>query len=189
MRDKNRILAIDPGTREMGVAVLESGKLLYSAVEIFRKLRSPQEQLRQGRAAVTRLIRDFRPTVLAVEKTFIGKNRNAALLNVLADEVCALGRRKGLAVARFAPNTVKKIVSGYGWATKEEVAQAVAAKFPELKAYLPPDRNWKRRRQLNMFDAVALGIACLSSRPTNLRARGFCLKPFGAGAYPPEIAP
>ena len=144
----------------MGVAVLENGGLLYSAVEIFRKLPSHEERLKQGRAAVARLIHDFRPSVLAVEKTFIGKSRNAALLNVFADEIAALGRRRGIAVRAFAPNTVKKVVAGHGWARKEEVAQAVARKFPKLKAYLPPDRNWKRRRQLNMFDAVALAITC-----------------------------
>lgn len=160
MRKKTRILAIDPGTREMGVAVLENGNLLYHGVETLRKLPSPQDRLRQGRATAARLIQDFRPTVLALEKTFIGRNKNAALLNVLADEICALGRRKGLSVVGFAPNTVKKIVTGYGWARKEEVARTVARQFPKLRAYLPPDRNWKRRHQLNMFDAVALALAC-----------------------------
>ena len=154
----------------MGVAVLENGGLLYSAVEIFQKLPSREERLKQGRAAVARLIHDFRPSVLAVEKTFIGKNRNAALLNIFADEIAALGRRQGVAVRAFAPNTVKKIVAGHGWARKEEVAQAVARKFPKLKAYLPPDRNWKRQRQLNMFDAVALAIAC-SAAEGDPRAR------------------
>lgn len=160
MPKKHRILGIDPGTREMGVAVIERGNLLYSAVEIFRKLPSREERLKQGRAAVTRLIGDFRPSVLAVEKTFTGKNRDAALLSVLAHEIAALGRRRGIAVRAFAPNTVKKIVAGNGWATKEEVARAVAVEFPKLRAYLPPDRNWKRRHHLNMFDAVALAIAC-----------------------------
>lgn len=143
----------------MGVAVLENGNLLYHGVETLRKLPSPQARLRQGRMAVARFIRDFQPIVLAIEKTFIAKNRNTALLNVLADEISALGRHKGITVAGFAPNTVKKIVSGYGWATKVEVARAVAARYPELKAYLPPDRKWKQRRHHNMFDAVALGVA------------------------------
>ena len=147
----------------MGVAVLENGSLLYHGVETFRKLPSPQDRLKQGRAAVARLIRDFRPAVLVVEKTFIGKNRNAALLNVLGDEIAALGRRHGIAVVSLAPNTVKKAVAGYGWATKAEVANAIAARYPELKAYLPPGRKWKQQRHYNMFDAVALGVACLNA--------------------------
>jgi len=169
MPKKNRILAIDPGTREMGVAVLENGHLLYHGVETFRKLRTPEEQLRQGRAAVARLIRDSRPAVLVVEKTFVGKNRNAALLNVLGDEIGALGRRHGITVVSLAPNTVKKAVAGYGWATKAEVARAIAARYPKLKAYLPPGRKWKQQRHYNMFDAVALGVAFQKAARTHRR--------------------
>jgi len=174
MTKKNRILAIDPGTREMGVAVLENGNLVYHGVETFRKLPSPQGRLRQGRAAVARLIRDFRPAVLVVEKTFIGKNRNAALLNVLGDEIEALGRRHGITVVSLAPNTVKKAVAGYGWATKAEVAKAIAARYPKLKAYLPPGRKWKQQQHYNMFDAVAMGVACLSATRTRRRHNSPC---------------
>ena len=173
MRKTHRILAIDPGSREMGVAVLENGSLLYHGVETFRKLRSPHDRLRQGRAAVRRLIRDFRPAVLVIEKTFIGRNHSAALLNVLGDEIAALGRRHGITVASLAPNTVKKMVAGNGWASKAEVAKAIAARFPELKAYLPPGRKWKLRRHYNMFDAVALGPACLSTRNVHRPRHGF----------------
>lgn len=167
MTKTKRILAIDPGTREMGVAVLENGRLIYHNVETFRKLPSPQEQLRQIRAAVGRLIRDFRPSVLVVEKTFIGRNRNAALLNVLGDEIAALGRHHRIPVFSLAPNTVKKTVAGYGWATKAEVAKAIAARYPKLKAHLPPERKWKLRRHYNMFDAVALGIAFWNATGTH----------------------
>lgn len=164
MPEKHRILAIDPGTREMGVAVLEKGALVYHGVLAFPKLPSPQARLKQARDAVAQLIRDFRPTVLAVEKTFIGRNRSAALLNVLTDEIVSLAKRKEIAVVSLAPNVVKKAAAGDGWATKEDVASAVAARFPELRAYLAPDRKWKRDRQLNMIDAVALAIACCDER-------------------------
>jgi len=174
MIKKNRILAIDPGTCEMGVAVLENGNLVYHGVETFRKLRTPEEQLRQGRAAVARLIRDFRPTVLVVEKTFVSKSRNAALLNVLGDEIGALGRHHGITVVSLAPNTAKKAVAGYGWATKAEVAKAIAVRYPKLKAYLPPGRKWKQRRHYNMFDAVALGVACLSAHRSHQHDNSSC---------------
>jgi crossover junction endodeoxyribonuclease RuvC len=168
-KSKQRILAIDPGTREMGVAVLENGNLLYHSVETCPKRAAPEERLRQGRAAVARFIRDFRPKVLAVEKSFVGRNRNAAILNVLAGEIASLGRRNGIAVMSLAPNTVKKAIVGYGWATKAQVARAVAARFPRLKAYLPPMRKWKQQRQLNMFDAVAIGLT--ASRTMNVKGR------------------
>jgi crossover junction endodeoxyribonuclease RuvC len=158
LRSSTRILAIDPGTREMGMAVLEGGKLLYHGVSVIRPPRSPQETLRRGMVTVSGFIEDFRPEVLVIEQTFVGRNRNTALLNIFADEIKALAKRHGLHVLSFAPSAVKKAICGYGWATKAEVAKAVVARYPELKAYLFKDRKWKERFHANMFDAVALGM-------------------------------
>ena len=171
MSKRNRILPIDPGTRKMGVTVLESGSLLYAGVETFCKLPSREERARQGRATVARLIHDFRPAVLAVEKNFVGRNhRQKMLLSDLTSEIASLGRRNGISVVSLASNTVKKAVTGNGWATKKEVAQAVALHFPKLMAFLPPDRLWKRRHRLNMFDAVALGLASQSTSGARRRS-------------------
>jgi crossover junction endodeoxyribonuclease RuvC len=153
-----RILAIDPGTKEMGVAAFEGAKLIHHGVVVIKRGRSPRETLERGRACVARLIADFRPETLVIEKTFVGRNRNGALLNVLADEIQALARKRKLKVLSRAPSAVKKAICGHGWATKEEVAKAVAARYPELKAYLIHDRKWKERFHANMFDAVALGM-------------------------------
>lgn len=148
----------------MGVAVLENGRLLYQAVETFPRFHSAEECLEAGRQTVARLIRDFRPTLLAVEKTFIGRNPNTALLNEFAHQLGATGRERGIRVLSLAPNTVKRAIAGDGNASKADVAKAVAAKFPNLKAYLPPERKWKRARQFNMFDAVALALACSTDK-------------------------
>jgi Holliday junction resolvasome RuvABC endonuclease subunit len=140
-----RILAIDPGTREMGVA-LDGGKLVYHGVKVLPKRRTPHATLGRAGAVVIRLLADFRPDTLAVEKAFIGRNRNASLLNVLAVEIQAIGRRKGLRVIALAPGTVRKAVCGNGWAAKEDMAKTVAQRFPELKAYLGQNRRWKVTR-------------------------------------------
>lgn len=162
MKTSSRVLAIDPGTREMGVALIEGGKLIYHDVKVIRGKRSPHEKLKAGREIILRLIRDFRPGTLVVEKTFIASNRNASLLNVFADEIVAIGRRKRLVVISYAPSTMKKAICGNGHASKEEVAGAVVAKFPELKVYLTQDRKWKARFHQNMFDAVALAIVAIA---------------------------
>ena len=154
-----RILAIDPGTLEMGFAVLEGGALRCHGVKVIRRGRSPKETLDRARFEVAELIEDFRPGVLVVEQTFIGRNRNTALLNVLGDEIIALANRNRVKVLSFAPSTVRKVVCGSGRADKAAVALAVAARYPELKAFLFKDRKWKERFHANMFDAVALGMA------------------------------
>jgi Holliday junction resolvasome RuvABC endonuclease subunit len=153
-----KVLAIDPGTREMGFAFLEDGKPIYYGVKIIKKRKSPHETLNEGRKLVLRLIRDYNPNILVYEKSFFYNNRSTALLNTLVDEIQAIGKRKGLEVRGFAPSTVKKAICGYGRASKKEVARVIVSKYPELKVFLTQDRTWKEEYHQNMFDAVALGI-------------------------------
>jgi Holliday junction resolvasome RuvABC endonuclease subunit len=86
------------------------------------------------------------------------------MLNVLADEIKAVAKRKGLQVISFAPSTVKKYICKDGRADKREVAKVVISKYPELKVYLTQDRKWKEDYWLNVFDAVALGMMALMKR-------------------------
>lgn len=109
-------------------------------------------------------MRDFRPRLVAIEKTFVTTNRRLSLLNVLADEITAIAHRRGLRVVAFAPSTVKKHVSGNGRADKKLVAALVAKRYPKLKVYLTQDRQWKALHHANMFDAVAVGLTGLARR-------------------------
>jgi len=164
MRKNNteRILAIDPGTRNIGFAFLDKGELVHYGVKTIRRMKSPHEKLRDGRKIVLRLINDFGPQMLVVEKTFFANNRNSALLNVLADEIKAVGKRKGLEVESFAANSVRKMLCGNGRASKDDVARAMVSHYPELRPFLTSDRRWKERYYRNMFDAVALGLSARS---------------------------
>jgi Holliday junction resolvasome RuvABC endonuclease subunit len=165
-----RILAIDPGTRFMGTAFLDDGKLVYHAVEVIAKGRSPQETLQRAKGVILRLIDDLEPQVIAAEKTFFSKNRNAALLNVLFDEIRSIARKKGLTFISYAPSTIKKFTCGNGRASKKEVATVVVSKFPELKVFLTQDREWKERFHQNMFDAVALAVMAATQSSLITRA-------------------
>jgi crossover junction endodeoxyribonuclease RuvC len=160
-KKNSKILAIDPGTREIGIAFLEDKKLIYYGVKVIKNRKSPGEKLREGRKIVLRLINDFKPQALVVEKAFFAQNRNASLLNVFFDEIKAIARRKKLKVISYAPSTVKKYICGNGRASKKEVAKVVVAKYPELKVYLTQDRGWKEKYHQNMFDAVALGMMAM----------------------------
>lgn len=157
-QERIKILAIDPGTREMGVAFLEGKDLRYHAVITLKDRSSPHRNLEEGRAAVEHLLSDLKPDILVVEKTFIGHNRNAALLNVLMEEIKSLGKAHEISVFSYAPSTVRKHVCGNGRATKLEVAQVLVSHYPELKVYLKPNRKWKFKYHANMFDALALGV-------------------------------
>ena len=165
MSSIKRILGIDPGTRYIGFAFLDNDELVHHGVKTIRNKKSPGEKSREGRRSVLRLINDFRPDVLVVEKTFFANNRNSVLLNVFTDEIRALGKRKGLNVRSLAANSVRKLICGNGAASKDDVARVIASRYPELRPYLTSDRRWKERYYRNMFDAVALAVSVQSEFP------------------------
>ena len=136
----------------MGIAVLDEAELVYQGVKSLRSAGSPHERLEEGRRIVLRLLRDFRPDLLACEHAFFAQSRNTALLNVFVDEIRALARQRGITVRSLAPSTVKKGIAGDGAAKKLQVAEAVVARYPELKVYLGQNRKWKERFHGNMFD-------------------------------------
>jgi Holliday junction resolvasome RuvABC endonuclease subunit len=158
-KNTERILAIDPGTRNIGFALLDKRQLVHYGVKTIPQMNSPHDKLREGRKILLMLINDLGPQMLIVEKTFFANNRNSALLNVFADEIKAVGKRKGLNVQSLAANSVRKLICGNGAASKDDVARAMVSRYPELKPFLTSDRRWKERYHRNMFDAVALGIA------------------------------
>ena len=163
-RPRTRTLALDPGTRFMGVAVFELEDLLYHGVVTLRGA-SDAERLKEGAAAVERMVRDFRPGLLALEETFVTGTRNAALLRLLISEIRLVAGRQGIRAVGLAPATVKKAVTGDGRAGKGQVARVGIERYPELSPYLlVRDSKWKRRFHSNMFDAVAVGMTMLQRR-------------------------
>jgi len=152
------ILAIDPGTRYIGIAVMDGDELVYHGVKTLRRRSSPHEGLAQVKAFTQRLLRDFNPDLLVIERAFMIRSRTAGLLNVIVDEMRAIGARHGVTVRTLAPATVRKRLCGSGRATKRDVARAIVDRYPELRVYLGQNRKWKERFHGNMFDAIALGL-------------------------------
>jgi len=162
MSNKTKILAIDPGTKEMGVAFFDNSELVYHGVSVIKE-GSPDEKLTEGKKIILRLIKDFRPHVLVVERAFFGNNKTAAIMNIFVSEIMCIGKRKDLKVISYAPTTVRKFICGDGRADKKALSKVIVSKFPKLKVYLTQDRAWKERYHQNMFDAVGLGLMALYS--------------------------
>ena len=158
-KKKTRILAIDPGTKEIGVAVLDEEELIYYAVKTIRDRGTAQKVLRQAVAVVIDLIATHQPDCVAIEKMFVVQ-KSAALLSVVAEEIKSAARGTGLDVYEYAPTTIRKFICQTGKATKEEVAKIVAGRYPELARHLNSVTRWERKYYANMFDAVAVGLMC-----------------------------
>jgi len=154
-----KILAIDPGTREMGVAVLVGNELEHYGVKTITDRKTPSSILLQGSQIIYRLIGLHKPNMLAIERPFMGYGNRSATLVALGREITKLGRGIGLEVKEISPKTVKKAVAGSGSATKRDVAKILCSTFPELRIHLEQTHKYKEHYWSNMFDAVAVAVA------------------------------
>ena len=151
------ILALDPGLRELGYAVLAGRRLAASGVLNLQEL-PRHRRLSAARAHVQRWAKAHRPTAIVVEKTYPHPLPWLDNLHTLTRGVRRIALRRQADFAAYAPQTVRKGLVGNGWAKKPEIAVAVAHRFPQLRVHLTQDRRWKERYWQNMFDAVALAI-------------------------------
>lgn len=155
-RNPNRpILAIDPGTRELGYAVLIGRKLLDHGVIPLRKL--PKERrLQEARVGIGRLVDQHRPGVLVVEKTYRHPVPWLNDLHRITLSARRIAKAWRIGLRTYSPQAVRQSVAGNGKATKAQAAVVVAHRFPQLRMLLTQDRRWKERYWLNGIDAAAL---------------------------------
>ena len=153
------ILAIDPGTRELGFAVLAGEELLYYGVKTVTNRKSPSQVLEIVSGFIKKLIESYNPSILAIEKMFVTQ-KNSALLAVVAEQVKALAREYGLLIFEYAPSSLRKRLCQTGRATKREAARILSLRYSELARYYNRTRMWEQDYYANLFDAIAVGVTC-----------------------------
>src|SRR5262245_30148688 len=131
-----KILAIDPGTREIGVAVFDGNDPEYYGVKTVTHRSSPSSILAQVREIIRSIIKLLSPNVMAIERPFLGYGSRSSLLVVVAKEMKQLAAKFGLEVIEINPKTAKKLIAGNGGVTKRDVARIVCSRFPEMRIYL-----------------------------------------------------
>lgn len=124
---KSLILGIDPGTNILGYSVVEinGGGMKLIEINVLRMDREPDhyQKLKEIFDGLKKVIRKYKPTVVAIESPFFGKNVQSML---------KLGRAQGVAITvalsenvpvfEYSPRKIKQSITGNGNASKEQVA-------------------------------------------------------------------
>lgn len=156
-RTKYPILALDPGTRDLGYAVTLGKRLLAANVLSLRRV-PKRRRLAAVREAMRVWMRAYRPHTLVLEHVPKRPLDTLAGLPALGRLLRRMASKRRLNVAMYSARTVRGNVVGNGWAGKREVAEVLSARFPDLRIHLSHDRKWKEAYWQNMFDAVALAL-------------------------------
>ena len=151
-------MGIDPGLATTGYAfiknddkhqILDFGVISTSSKEQFAK------RIEFIYKSLNRLIKKYRPDILAVEQLFFCKNVKTALLVGQARGIVLLaGINAKLPIFEFTPLQVKQSVCGYGKAEKRQIQEMIRVLFG-LKNIPKPDDD---------ADALAIALTYLNSQ-------------------------
>ena len=151
------ILGIDPGFSVTGYGILRKEQSMAHLVD-YGYLKLPSKYHLSQRIGIfyttfKSKIEHFSVSAIALETPFLGKNTQSFLkLGYLRGILYLLADQHLLSLHEFAPRQVKAAVTGYGGASKEQVASMVLRLFPKLSALGKIEKN-------DVTDALAV---CLS---------------------------
>lgn len=138
MTQQFRFLGLDPGLRFTGWGVIDmiGSNLKHVAngtIKSNGKL-SLAERLVQLHDGIADVLDSYSPDEAAVEQTFVNKDPVATLKLGQARAMSLLvPAKRGLPVAEYAPNKVKKSVVGVGHAAKDQVIAMVSMLLPNCE--------------------------------------------------------
>ena len=152
-----KVLAIDPGYGRCGMAVVErennTQTLLYSdCVETSGKDEFP-DRLATVADACARLIQEYKPDAVAIEKLYFQKNQKTAMrVAEVRGALIETATRHNIPVFEYTPGQVKSAAAGAGNADKKSVEIMVRALLKVQKTIQYDDE----------YDAIAIGITHLA---------------------------
>lgn len=135
-----KILGIDPGYGILGWSIIDS----RLRVEEYGAIRTASEEPIDHRLGaiyreLTDIIAKYKPDLAAVERLFFSKNTATAMdVAKTMGVILLVLNQTGLSYREYAPVQVKKAVTGYGRAAKEQM-QVMVARIFGLKAIPRPD--------------------------------------------------
>jgi crossover junction endodeoxyribonuclease RuvC len=162
------VMGIDPGTAITGygvVALTLDGGLALLAYGVIRTAANTPMQLRLRELFddLSRLIDEFRPQGVAVEKLFFGRNvTNALAVGQARGTVLLAAAIHELEVAEYTPAEVKQAIAGYGNADKVQV-QTMVQRLLALPELPRPD---------DAADGVAIAVCHLQGLTYRRRTAG-----------------
>jgi crossover junction endodeoxyribonuclease RuvC len=158
MPENNIVLAIDPGFDRVGIAILKRGKneeVLYSECIVTSTKQKHEERLSKIGTSIKKIILEWNPQSLAIEKLFFNQNTTSAMKVAEARGVILYEAKLGdLKIFEYSPQDIKIAVTGYGKATKNQV-ESMVMKLVSLN-------DDKKKRLDDEIDAIALGITHLA---------------------------
>ncbi|MGC9031404.1 MAG: crossover junction endodeoxyribonuclease RuvC [Minisyncoccia bacterium] len=155
------ILGIDPGLERIGYGIISISMKNIVCVDygvIYTdKMLKKWERFKKIENGVSKIIRKYKPKILAIENLYFFKNVKTAIdVSQVKGIILLLAHKKKLKIEEYTPLQVKMMISGYGRAEKTQI-QKMIQNILHLNQIPKPD---------DAADALAIAL-CASSFKLN----------------------
>lgn len=135
VQSADRLLGVDPGLQRTGYALVERtvrGPVLREGgVVRSEKNGSLARRVHEIASGLREVLEEFRPQAMAIEQVFsLGRNPKTALLMAhVRGAILAVVAEREIPIVHFTPRQIKRLLTGSGKASKEQVQRAIQREF------------------------------------------------------------
>jgi crossover junction endodeoxyribonuclease RuvC len=140
-----RVLGVDPGLNRTGYAVLEVGvrgpRLREGGVINSTQKFALAERLRELSNGLREVIEEYAPAVMAIEQVFshVAHPKTAILMAHARGVILLAAAEQRIPVVHYTPRQIKKLLTGSGRATKDQMQHAIQHELRMKKLLEPND--------------------------------------------------
>lgn len=153
------ILAINPGSKYIGTAVLQGESLRDWRIKVVNGKWSKEKYAKAG-AIITKLIDYHQPDAVALKQ--LHPSRSSLHLCYLVEQIKDIAQEREIPVYRYSIQEIKNFFAPGERINKKGLAGIVAARLPDLFHDFKKAERSKNLYLTRMFEAVALGIICFN---------------------------
>ncbi|ETB64099.1 TPA: crossover junction endodeoxyribonuclease RuvC [Candidatus Nomurabacteria bacterium] len=154
-----KILSVDPGFERVGIAIInkeknkEKEELIYSdCFKTSAKISFHERLLLIGKE-ISRVIKEYKPESLAIEKLYFTTNQKTVMgVSEARGIIIYVAKENGLHTFEYTPPQIKIAVTGYGKSDKNMVMSMVP-KLIKINKIITSDDE---------LDAIAIGLTCFA---------------------------
>ncbi len=113
-----------------------------------------------GLKKVDELIEMYQPDVVVIEDYRGEGSRRCARIERLIRDIGELAEQRHVRVCSYSRSLIRQCFAEFNAWTKQEIAEAIGATFPEFKPFVPrPLKIWEKEHpRMSLFDALSLGF-------------------------------
>lgn len=155
------ILSVDPGFINTGFSIIQKSNnnliLLDAGILSMKSCQSIAYRINLFYDFFNLKILKFNVKIISLETPFLGKNpQNFLKLGYLRGILYLISNQNGLEVFEFSPREVKLATTGFGAASKEQVARLLFKLFPNLL------NIFNKYPKFDLTDSIAIALCALN---------------------------